>query len=209
MKKCCARRKCHKRCIVIHKKIVKVTKRFKVVKPVKVIRITKVIEREIIIREGGLCPCGNQVANSSFENATLAPWVATGTVTLATGQGAHTGVQGVQLDANEAITQSNVPVTAGCCYELMFWAKGPSGTPNTLTATVTFAGATGPDLTISITGGTMDPNSWTSYRGFTSCVPSGVTTATIRFLSGGNNEFIDDVILASAGSCPQTPSNET
>ncbi|MGE5654854.1 MAG: hypothetical protein ACM3ZQ_11460, partial [Bacillota bacterium] len=179
----CHKHHSHKCRIVICKHCTKVVKKFRIVKCCKVVKPVKVIKCTKTIVVGGQCPCGNRVGNPSFESETLAPWVATGEVTIEGGQAAHTGEQGVQLDADEAITQI-VSVTAGCCYELMFWAKGPSGEGNTLTATVTFAGSTEPDLTIFIAGGSLDSSSWVSYRDFTPCVPEGATTATINLVAG-------------------------
>lgn len=203
MSTCCNKRRFGKRCIVICKPKIR-----------RVIKCVKVIKKKIIVREGGLCPCGNQIDNPGFEEELAPSWVVvvppappprTGERSDQ-GQDVHTGDFGFVMDAGVTLRQTNVPVAAGCCYELMFWAKGSSGNTS-LTANVYFGVSMTPALTIPIESGSMDNNSWTSYRDFTPCVPAGVTTATVEFIAGGeggDNIALDDIILASAGSCPTT-----
>lgn len=122
----------------------------------------------------------------------------------------HTGDGSVVFQLTEsrenADVYQTVPATEGCCYSLEFWAKGSTGGGDTgnLRATIQYLSAGNAVLgtsTLTIHGGSLDSNSWTSYRLETPPSPDGTTQikVTIAVTGHGKSARIDDVILTVSG----------
>jgi len=102
-----------------------------------------------------------------------------------------------------------VDARENCCYDFMFWAKGPSAATTSLTARVEFLNGQGQVLeteSISVAGLSLSPVGWTSYRLVTNPAPDRTRQIRVIFAvagAGANTLWIDDVILAVNGTGPK------
>lgn len=157
------------------------------------------------------CPCqGNLLVNPGFENMLLSPWTVTGLGTVVVEdrtQFVHSGLQSARFDLQQgnATLSQTVEADQNCCYDLMFWAQGASGTQRSLTATLEFLNNLDQVLqteTIFVDGQSFG-SSWISYRLVTGPAPAGTTRIRVSFAvvgTGAQVLWLDDVILSVNGT---------
>lgn len=171
-----------------------------------------------------ICPCqGNLVQNPGFEdfvpNTTLdlpgnwqTDFSADDIVPPANAGDIHSGLGSVVFQLTEGRDEANlyqdVTVQPGCCYDFQFWAKGQTGggpAAAGLTAEVVYRDGQGNTLTTPITiqvqPGSLDSNSFGSYRAIAAPAPENAASARVLFTVQGSGKSLrlDDVILTVAG----------